>query len=173
MQGCAPDHLTGRAAPATSSGLASFFSWNISAANDDQLSPEDLLSGGQTACQVGAVQLSNPAVAASDRSPWAVLTEAAVDEIDPELLLPTAYAACFWRALMLVYSDTQMPRGSFVTIIVTQSGFSTQAFGLGVAPCVSLPGLDQTGAKALIRQAHELCPYTHQSRSNIDVRLAA
>ena len=176
MQGCAPDYLTGHIVAEATSGLArSFSSQTIPAAHVDRLGPEDLFAAGQTACHLGAAQLLDRAIAASDRCSWAAPTGAADDEIDHERCLATGYAACFWGALMLASSDcgTQVPRESLVTADVALNGFATQAFGLTVALSVSLPGLDQHAAAALVQQAHEICPYPHMSRSSIDVRLAA
>jgi organic hydroperoxide reductase OsmC/OhrA len=42
-------------------------------------------------------------------------------------------------------------------------------FGLKVAMAVSLPGLDQTAAEALVGKAHETCPYSKATRNNIEV----
>ena len=176
MQGCAPDRPTGHTVASFPSDLARSFSrQSIPAAHVDRLGPEDLFVAGQTACHLGAAQLLDRAIGASDQCPWAAPTGAADDEIDPEKCLATGYAACFWGALMLLSSDrgTQVPRESLVTVDVALNGSGTQAFCLEVALSVSLPGLDQHAAAALVQQAHEICPYPHMSRSSIDVRLAA
>ena len=48
------------------------------------------------------------------------------------------------------------------------------AFGIAVAMLVSVPGMDKAQAEALVKAAHEVCPYSNATRGNIvvDVRLA-
>ena len=42
--------------------------------------------------------------------------------------------------------------------------------GLDVALAVSLPGIERTKAEDLVAKAHVVCPYSHATRGNIDVR---
>ena len=46
-----------------------------------------------------------------------------------------------------------------------------QGFGLAVTLAVTLPGLDEDDAKALVDKAHEVCPYSNATRGNIPVEL--
>ena len=46
------------------------------------------------------------------------------------------------------------------------------AFGIAVAMVVSVPGMDKTAAEALVKAAHEVCPYSNATRGNIDVALS-
>jgi Ohr subfamily peroxiredoxin len=141
----------------------------------DRLGPEDLYAAGRKACHLGVSQLLDRVIRGSAEEPKATPIGAEVDDVHPEDLLATGYAACFWGALMFVsaQSSTTAPEGSLVTADVIQTGPRTRPTGLDVALCVSLPGLDRRTAAALVRRAHEICPYTHVSRSSIDVRLAA
>jgi osmotically inducible protein OsmC len=36
---------------------------------------------------------------------------------------------------------------------------------------ISLPGLEQADAQALVDAAHQVCPYSNATRNNVDVRL--
>ena len=36
---------------------------------------------------------------------------------------------------------------------------------------ISLPGLDQNSAQALVDAAHQVCPYSNATRGNIDVTI--
>ena len=45
-------------------------------------------------------------------------------------------------------------------------------FGLAVDLLVNVPGLDKAAAQTLIDKAHEVCPYSNATRSNIDVTLS-
>ena len=44
-------------------------------------------------------------------------------------------------------------------------------FKLEVDLHVTLVGLDQAGAEALLAKAHAICPYSNALRGNVDVRL--
>ena len=46
------------------------------------------------------------------------------------------------------------------------------AFGIAVAMVVSVPGMDRAAAEALVKTAHEVCPYSNATRGNIDVALS-
>lgn len=44
-------------------------------------------------------------------------------------------------------------------------------FGLSVALAVTIAGVDQATAEQIVREAHEVCPYSNAVRGNIDVDL--
>ena len=46
-------------------------------------------------------------------------------------------------------------------------------FGLAARLKVSLPGLERQTAQALVEAAHQVCPYSHATRGNIDVTITA
>ena len=46
------------------------------------------------------------------------------------------------------------------------------AFGVTVAMKVSVPGMDKAAAEALVKAAHEVCPYSNATRGNLDVKIA-
>jgi Ohr subfamily peroxiredoxin len=150
-------------------------SGSIEACSVDQLDPNDLVAVGQTACLLGAMQLLDRVLAQEPALTEAVPTDGTEGGVDPAQLLATGYAACLLGALRLVLLQrgTEVPRGSLIRADVAHGGPLLQGAGLTVALRVSLPGLDQDAAAALVRQAHETCPYSHMSRSDIDVRLAA
>jgi lipoyl-dependent peroxiredoxin len=94
---------------------------------------------------------------------------------NPEQLFAAGYSACFLGALKFVAGKTKakIPDDSTVTAKV---GIGPRddgtGFGLDVDLTVSLPGIDRAEAEELVRQAHIVCPYSHATRGNIDVRLA-
>jgi osmotically inducible protein OsmC len=94
---------------------------------------------------------------------------------NPEQLFAAGYSACFLGALKFVAgkAKTKIPDDATVTAKV---GIGPRddgtGFGLDVDLTVSLPGIDRTEAEELVRQAHIVCPYSHATRGNIDVRLA-
>jgi organic hydroperoxide reductase OsmC/OhrA len=46
------------------------------------------------------------------------------------------------------------------------------AFSIAVTMQVSLPGMGRTAAEALVKAAHEVCPYSNATRGNIDVSIS-
>ena len=61
---------------------------------------------------------------------------------------------------------------TFVTATVGIGPRSDKGFGLDVALEISLPGVDKGAAEALVAEADTICPYSHATRGNIDVRLS-
>ena len=93
---------------------------------------------------------------------------------NPEQLFAAGYAACFLSAIKYVaaQSKTKIAEESAVTASVGVGPRDDgQGFGLDVALAISLPGLDPSAAKELVAKAHIVCPYSHATRGNLDVRL--
>jgi Ohr subfamily peroxiredoxin len=93
---------------------------------------------------------------------------------NPEQLFAAGYAACFLSAIKYVaaQSKTKIADESAVTASVGVGPRDDgQGFGLDVALAISLPGLDPSAAKDLVTKAHIVCPYSHATRGNLDVRL--
>ncbi|MCX5493492.1 organic hydroperoxide resistance protein [Kaistia dalseonensis] len=92
---------------------------------------------------------------------------------NPEQLFAAGYSACFLSALRFVAGKekAKVPDGTTVTADVG-IGPKGEGFGLEVTMEVSLPGLDQAAAEALVAKAHAVCPYSQATRGNIDVKLA-
>lgn len=94
---------------------------------------------------------------------------------NPEQLFAAGYSACFHSALKFVAGQKQVkvPADSAVTAHV---GLGQNPKGKGFAITVSLevalPGLDRAEAEALVREAHEVCPYSNATRGNVDVQLS-
>ena len=82
------------------------------------------------------------------------------------------YAACFSNAVLHVakigkVDITEAPVSAVVGIGANDAG----GFALAVALEVSLD-LPQEAAEALVRHAHQVCPYSNATRNNIDVKLS-
>jgi len=45
------------------------------------------------------------------------------------------------------------------------------AFGIAVAMAITVPGMEKAAAEALVKAAHEVCPYSNATRGNVDVAL--
>ena len=95
--------------------------------------------------------------------------------VNPELLFSAGYAACFLGALRLVAKNNYvaLDDASGITVRVGFGKDSEGGFGLTGDIIGYLPGLDQDQADDLVKQAHEVCPYSKATRGNIEVALSA
>lgn len=95
---------------------------------------------------------------------------------NPEQLFASGYAACFLGAMKFAASqDKDLPRVSADASVTATVGIgprSDKGFGLDVALEISLPGVDKGAAEALVAEADTICPYSHATRGNIEVRLS-
>jgi Ohr subfamily peroxiredoxin len=92
---------------------------------------------------------------------------------NPEQLFAAGYAACFGSAVMHVARAQKITPGPVSVTAEVSLGPKGQAFGLQVALVAKLPELPREQAEALVRAAHEVCPYSNATRGNIvvDVRV--
>ncbi|RJF97946.1 organic hydroperoxide resistance protein [Noviherbaspirillum saxi] len=95
------------------------------------------------------------------------------DGTNPEQLFAAGYSACFLSALKFVSMATKasLPADAAVTAHVGIGPNDRGGFALAVQLSVSLPGLEQATAQALVNKAHEVCPYSNATRGNIDVKV--
>ncbi|MDE1164160.1 MAG: organic hydroperoxide resistance protein [Pseudomonas sp.] len=91
---------------------------------------------------------------------------------NPEQLFAAGYSACFIGALKFVagQSKRKIPDDASITAEVG-IGQIPGGFGLDIDLRISLPGLEQADAQALVDAAHQVCPYSNATRGNVDVRL--
>ena len=92
---------------------------------------------------------------------------------NPEQLFAVGYAACFESALGVVARRDHVEAGevsidSEVSLLPTGDG----GFRLAVVLDVSVPAFDdrETAAR-LVKEAHQVCPYSNATRGNIEVEL--
>ena len=91
---------------------------------------------------------------------------------NPEQLFAAAYAACFESSLaFLAARDKKRLDKTAVTATVTLDATDAGPFVLGVVLECEIGGMDQAAAEALVAAAHEVCPYSHATRGNIQVEL--
>lgn len=90
---------------------------------------------------------------------------------NPEQLFAAGYAACFSSALGGVARRERMDPGEFT--VTGHVSLQTEAgtYGLAVELVGHFPTLDRATAERLMHAAHEVCPYSHATRGNLDVRL--
>ena len=109
------------------------------------------------------LQLSTPKELGGDGGPGT----------NPEQLFASGYSACFIGAMKAVAASQKLRLPAEVSIrsevsIGPMAG-KPGAFGIAVAMAVSVPGMDKAAVEALVKTAHEVCPYSNATRGNIDV----
>ncbi len=92
---------------------------------------------------------------------------------NPEQLFAAGYAACFHSALRSIAGRAGVDTtDSEVVADVAIGNREAGGFQLAVRLEVALPRVDADRARELVEQAHQVCPYSHATRGNIDVTLA-
>lgn len=93
---------------------------------------------------------------------------------NPEQLFAVGYASCFESALRLVARGQKiaLPAGSGIESSVALQKEDSGAFRLGVELKGIFPGLPRDQGEKLMRDAHQVCPYSTATRGNIDVKLS-
>jgi Ohr subfamily peroxiredoxin len=109
------------------------------------------------------LQLSTPKELGGDSGPGT----------NPEQLFASGYSACFIGAMKAVAAQQKIKLPAEVSIkadvsIGPMSG-KPGAFGIAVAMAVTVPGMERAAAEALVKAAHEVCPYSNATRGNVDV----
>jgi len=93
----------------------------------------------------------------------------------PEHLFAAGYAACFGGAVDFVAKQHKKDASkATVKCAVTIGPRDGGGFGLTVALDMSDPSLPTAELQALMQEAHDkICPYSHATRGNVDVKLTA
>ncbi|MDF0546427.1 organic hydroperoxide resistance protein [Sphingobium sp. H39-3-25] len=95
---------------------------------------------------------------------------------NPEQLFAAGYAACFLGAMKFAASqDKALPRvpsDATVTATVGIGPREDKGFGIAVALEITLPGVERAAAEALVAEADTICPYSHATRGNIEVKIS-
>jgi Ohr subfamily peroxiredoxin len=97
------------------------------------------------------------------------------DGTNPEQLFASGYSACFLGAIKYVAGQSKTPISPDSSVTATVGigpRDDGQGFGLTVALQIKLPGLERAAAEALVQKAHIVCPYSHATRGNVDVKLS-
>ncbi|WP_297084870.1 organic hydroperoxide resistance protein [uncultured Demequina sp.] len=93
------------------------------------------------------------------------------ERTNPEQLFAAGYSACFnsaigqaAKSLKVKVQDSQVTAKVGIGPIGLRGGF-----GLAVTLEVTLSGVDEETARAVVAKAHEVCPYSNATRGNIEV----
>ena len=91
----------------------------------------------------------------------------------PEHLFAAGYAACYGGALDFVGKQHKKnAAGARITCAVSVGPRDGGGFGISVKMTVEDKSLPQAELAALAKEAHEkICPYSHATKGNVDVRL--
>ncbi|WP_127356513.1 organic hydroperoxide resistance protein [Actinacidiphila soli] len=91
---------------------------------------------------------------------------------NPEQLFAAGYAACFASALGLVGRQAKVDTKDISVTAEVSIGSEGGGFGLSAVIRVELPAeLEGETGELLVKQAHEVCPYSKATRGNIQVEL--
>ena len=91
---------------------------------------------------------------------------------NPEQLFAAGYAACFGSAIGHIARVQKLSTGPVQVTAKVSIGPVSGVFGLAVELVATLPELPREQAEALVKAAHEVCPYSNATRGNIVVDLA-
>ena len=94
---------------------------------------------------------------------------------NPEQLFASGYSACFIGAMKAVAARQKINLPADVSntaeVSIGPMTGKAGAFSISVAMKISVPGMERGAAEALVKAAHEVCPYSNATRGNIDVTL--
>ena len=94
---------------------------------------------------------------------------------NPEQLFASGYSACFIGAIKAVAARQKVALPAEVSntaeVSIGPMTGKAGAFSIAVAMKISIPGMDRAAAEALVKAAHEVCPYSNATRGNVDVTL--
>ena len=108
------------------------------------------------------LQLSTPKELGGDSGPGT----------NPEQLFASGYSACFIGAMKAVGGMKKIAVPNDVAVDAeVDLGPTSHGYGIAVAMAISVPGMDKAAVEALVKAAHEVCPYSNATRGNIDVAL--
>jgi Ohr subfamily peroxiredoxin len=93
------------------------------------------------------------------------------DGHNPEQLFALGYSSCYGQAILALGKKHDIDGADArVTCAVTLDKDDI-SFALKVELTVSIPGADKDKVKALVEDAHRICPYSRATRGNIPVTL--
>lgn len=93
---------------------------------------------------------------------------------NPEQLFAAGYSACFGSAMQHVLRAKKMSVEVPTIHLTVGIGRNNGAgFALAVDIVAIFKGIDQATADTLVKEAHQVCPYSNATRGNIEVSVSA
>ena len=94
--------------------------------------------------------------------------------VNPEQLFSAGYCACFGSALQHVIRAKKLHIATpSVETTVGIDKNDVGGFALTVEIVATLSGIDQDLADAVVKEAHNVCPYSNATRGNIEISVIA
>ena len=91
---------------------------------------------------------------------------------NPEQLLALGWSSCFGQAVLLLAKKHGLDgQAAKVTCAISIDKDAT-SFALKSDIKLAIPGADKDKLEALLKDAHEICPYSKATRGNIPVTLS-
>ena len=91
---------------------------------------------------------------------------------NPEQLFAAGWSACFESAMGLAARKRKIALPSDLAIDAeVDLNLADGGYFLRARLNVSLPGVTRDVARALVDEAHEICPYSKATRGNVDVAI--
>ena len=90
---------------------------------------------------------------------------------NPEQLFACAYGACFGGAVTAVAQKHGKDVKNVEVKVDVNLNKDDSGFSISAIINVSLPGIEKSEAEQIVKEAHEMCPYSKATRGNIDVQL--
>lgn len=94
--------------------------------------------------------------------------------VNPEQLFAAGYSACFGSALQHVVRAQKLhiPTPTVQTTVGIGKN-DVGGFSLTVDIIATISGIDQKLADAVVKEAHNVCPYSNATKGNIEVSVIA
>lgn len=91
---------------------------------------------------------------------------------NPEQMFAAGWSACFIGAMRRAAGQLKVALPADVAVDAeVDLGSAGEGFALQARLNVSLPGLEHDVARAVVDEAHQICPYSKATRGNIDVTI--
>ena len=94
--------------------------------------------------------------------------------VNPEQLFAAGYSACFGSSMQFAIRNKKISiPDPTVKITVGMGKNDAGGFALSVEIVATLYGIDQELADAILKEAHNICPYSNAIKGNVEVSLIA
>lgn len=94
--------------------------------------------------------------------------------VNPEQLFAAGYSACFGSAMQHVLRERKLSvKVPTINLTVGIGKNDAGGFTLAVDIIVTFQGVDKATADDLVKEAHQVCPYSNATKGNIEVTLTA
>ena len=90
---------------------------------------------------------------------------------NPEQLFACGYGACFGGALASAARQNKLDIGTPEVAVDIDLNQGDDGYSIAATLNVSITKLDQPTAEKVVRDAHQICPYSKATRGNIKVTL--